>query len=157
MLLRCWVGSSIDSQARGAEDPAVRTGKCSVMIRIFTCGIISWALSLPAHPALHNATEQYGTVCPNFTCTLLECSPGTAGREINSSCTACTTQSTGYSFSWNLANDWFASPALAKSLAADNTECIAQYSQLIDGAWYLPLKSQKNVRGLHLYYVILIL
>lgn len=70
---------------------------------------------------------------------------GTAGREINSSCTACSTQTTGYSFSWQFTDDYFASPALAKSLAADDTECIAQYSQLIDGAWYLPLKTQTNV------------
>jgi hypothetical protein len=62
---------------------------------------------------------------------------GPIGRSVdtNPNCTMCTTQDTGYSFDWNLQNDIYASPAVSKAYANSSTDCVSQYSQLVDGAW----------------------
>lgn len=70
---------------------------------------------------------------------------GPPGRALNSSCEACATQTTGYHFEWNLGDDLFQAPAIAKPSANSSTDCVAQFGQLQDGAWYLPLQSEKNV------------
>ena len=50
-------------------------------------------------------------------------------------CTACTTQTTGYSFEWNMANDVIAVEAISKTLASSSVDCLSKFAQIYDGAW----------------------
>lgn len=78
-----------------------------------------------------------GGVNCNDVCGGAIASYGPIGRSVdtNPNCTMCTTQDTGYSFDWNLQNDIYASAAVSKAYANSSTDCVAQYSQLVDGAW----------------------
>lgn len=62
---------------------------------------------------------------------------GPPGRGVaqDPSCVACTTQTTGYSFEWQMQNELFVSLPLSKPYANSSLDCIAQYGQLVDGAW----------------------
>jgi hypothetical protein len=55
--------------------------------------------------------------------------------EENPNCTLCTTQATGYSFSWEFTNDNYPVPAISPLYANASTDCLAKYSQTFDGAW----------------------
>lgn len=50
-------------------------------------------------------------------------------------CTECTRQETGYSFSWQFTNDNYSVPSISPVMANASTDCLAKYSQTLDGAW----------------------
>jgi hypothetical protein len=50
-------------------------------------------------------------------------------------CTECTKQETGYSFSWQFTNDNYSVPSISPVMANASTDCLAKYSQTLDGAW----------------------
>ena len=64
---------------------------------------------------------------------------GPAGRSPtdtqNMECVPCTTQTIGYSFSWQFQNDFVAVPSISPVMANASTDCLAKYSQTFDGAW----------------------
>jgi hypothetical protein len=45
----------------------------------------------------------------------------------------------------NSDNDMFAATALAKAGASRQTDCLAEFAQFADGAWWLPLSSTTGV------------
>lgn len=50
-------------------------------------------------------------------------------------CQACTTQTTGYSFEWNLVNQLYAVKAISKPNASSSIDCLSEFAQMVDGAW----------------------
>jgi hypothetical protein len=50
----------------------------------------------------------------------------------------------GYSFSWNLQNDLFTSQTVSRAAANSHVDCLSEYGQLKDGAWFLPLSSTEG-------------
>ena len=64
---------------------------------------------------------------------------GPAGRSPtdpeNRNCTSCTTQQTGYSFSYEFTNYFQPVPSISPIMANASTDCLAKYSQTFDGAW----------------------
>lgn len=70
---------------------------------------------------------------------------GPAGRERGSACIPCNTALSYYSYDWQNQNDVWGAPVAAR-LGADNAaDCLAQYAQIVDGAWYLPLTGLTGV------------
>jgi hypothetical protein len=60
------------------------------------------------------------------------------GRTVdtNPNCTVCTTQATGYSFFDSAGkNDLYFSTPVSRVGANQSTDCVAKWSQLVDGAW----------------------
>jgi hypothetical protein len=53
-------------------------------------------------------------------------------------CRSCSFASTGFSFSWQLNNDLFSADAVAPLGADSPYDCVSEFSQIADGAWYLP-------------------
>lgn len=53
-------------------------------------------------------------------------------------CTSCSFASTGFSFSWQLNNDLFSAEAVSPLGADSPYDCVSEFSQIADGAWYLP-------------------
>jgi hypothetical protein len=66
---------------------------------------------------------------------------GPPGRAVGSPCVSCSNGGVtiGYSFSWNLQNDLFMPQTVSRSAASGPVDCLSEYSQLKDGAWFLPL------------------
>lgn len=60
---------------------------------------------------------------------------GTAGREFGSACTDCAVAETGFSFTFGWENDAYA-PRTVAPLGADAPQkCLAEFGQMVDGAW----------------------
>lgn len=53
-------------------------------------------------------------------------------------CTQCSWSSTGFSFSWNGGNDLFVAQAVSPIGADSSFDCVAEFAQLSDSAWYIP-------------------
>lgn len=64
---------------------------------------------------------------------------GTPGREAGTPCTACSTQATGFSFEWMMNQDTYQSRAVAIDGAASAGECLSEFAQIVDGAWYIEM------------------
>lgn len=64
---------------------------------------------------------------------------GTPGREAGTPCTACSTQATGFSFEWMMNQDTYQSRAVAIEGAASAGECLSEFAQTVDGAWYIEM------------------
>jgi hypothetical protein len=47
----------------------------------------------------------------------------------------------GYSFDWQKSNDVFVPRIVSKTGATSSADCLSEFGQLIDGAFYLPLAS----------------
>jgi hypothetical protein len=62
---------------------------------------------------------------------------GPPGRSTDTDprCINCTKQKTGYNFEWNRQNDVYASAAVSRIGANASMDCVAKWSQLLDGAW----------------------
>jgi hypothetical protein len=63
---------------------------------------------------------------------------GDEGRPMGTECTQCSWSSTGFSFSWNGGNDLFVAQAVSPIGADSSFDCVAEFAQLADSAWYLP-------------------
>lgn len=63
---------------------------------------------------------------------------GKPGMPKGTPCTACSAGKTGYSFSTAAGNDAFAPAAVARLGATAPGDCLAEFSQTEDAAWYLP-------------------
>lgn len=61
------------------------------------------------------------------------------GREVNTTCAPCSTQNTGFSFEWMMENQVWSAAAISRPAANVSGDCLSQFSQTVDGAWYLPL------------------
>ena len=89
---------------------------------------------------------------PVSCCVFLSLQYGPPGRSptdaTNRECVACTQQSTGYSFEWNMENDMVSVPAISKTMASSSVDCLAKYTQTVDGAWWVPLP---NFAGLAVF------
>lgn len=60
---------------------------------------------------------------------------GVAGRGTGSVCANCSTQETGYSFSWQLKNDIYPVNAISRDYASTSIDCVSEFAQIQDGAW----------------------
>lgn len=63
---------------------------------------------------------------------------GDEGRPMGAECTQCSWSSTGFSYNWNGGNDLFIAQAVAAIGADSSFDCVAEFAQLADSAWYLP-------------------
>lgn len=76
---------------------------------------------------------------------------GTAGREmyegVPTPCTPCSAdgRTATYSFLWNIGVDTFTPKTVSRIGAATPIECLSEYSQVADGAYFLPLSSNEGV------------
>lgn len=52
--------------------------------------------------------------------------------------TVCSWSGTGYSFNWNGENDVFSAQAVSPPGADSSWDCVAEFAQIVDSAWYLP-------------------
>lgn len=66
---------------------------------------------------------------------------GTAGRAIGTPCTTCASAGNYYSFDWKRNNDIFAPRTVARQGAISSIDCVSEYTQYVDGAWFLPVSS----------------
>lgn len=63
---------------------------------------------------------------------------GIAGRPVtDSQCDACPTMSTGFSFDYLAVNQPFTPAPVARIGAASAADCLAEFAQVADGAWYM--------------------
>jgi hypothetical protein len=53
-------------------------------------------------------------------------------------CTSCSWSSTGFSYSWQMGNDLFVAQAVAAIGADSAWDCVSEFAQFGDSAWYLP-------------------
>jgi hypothetical protein len=60
---------------------------------------------------------------------------GTAGREFGSACLQCAIAEVGFSFSWGFDNDVYAPKTVAPLGADGPKDCLAEFGQMVDGAW----------------------
>lgn len=60
---------------------------------------------------------------------------GLAGAPLDSPCKNCSYSGTGYSFEYNLTNLVYAPKAVAKPLASQARDCLAEFTQIEDKAW----------------------
>lgn len=72
---------------------------------------------------------------------------GPPGRALSSQCLQCSSQgkTIGFSFDWNMQNDLFVPRTISRIGASSSVDCLSEYTQLVDGAWYLPLSSSFGV------------
>lgn len=63
---------------------------------------------------------------------------GINGRPMDSACTTCSFGNTGFSFQWKMQNDLFVAEAVAPIGADSAWDCVSEFAQLADSAWYLP-------------------
>lgn len=63
---------------------------------------------------------------------------GVNGRAMDSACTACSYGNTGFSFQWQMRNDIFVAQAVAAIGADSSWDCVSEFAQLVDSAWYIP-------------------
>lgn len=72
---------------------------------------------------------------------------GPAGREIGSACIPCQTagKTYGFSFDWNMNNDVFTPRTISRTGASVSVDCLAEYGQLLDGSWFIPLSPGPQV------------
>jgi hypothetical protein len=68
---------------------------------------------------------------------------GPPGRALSSTCQPCSSQgkTIGFSFNWNSANDLYSARTISRVMASSSIDCLSEYAQTVDGAWYLPLTS----------------
>jgi hypothetical protein len=45
----------------------------------------------------------------------------------------------GFSFHYNLGNDVFVPQTIARAGASASTDCLAEFGQLLDGHWFIPV------------------
>lgn len=73
--------------------------------------------------------------CAVLCCVYLQYGPAGRSTTTDPECLACTTQTTGYSFSWQFQNDVINVSSISPVGANASTDCLAKYSQTFDGAW----------------------
>lgn len=68
---------------------------------------------------------------------------GPAGRSTGSPCIPCMQagKTYGFSFHWEMLNDVFVPRTVSRTGASATVDCLSEYSQLLDSAWWLPLSS----------------
>lgn len=64
---------------------------------------------------------------------------GPPGREYGSACVPCNNILTYYSYNWGTNNDVWSAPVVSRIGADNAVDCLAAYTQLVDGAFYLPV------------------
>lgn len=76
-----------------------------------------------------------------------QASYGPPGRALNSPCVPCSAagETRGFSYDWALSNDVMIPRTVSREGAALSLECLAEYSQLSDGSFFLPLFSSAGV------------
>lgn len=62
---------------------------------------------------------------------------GPPGRTVGTPCLPCSTSKTGFSFDWQTQNDLFQSRAISRAGATRPCDCLSEFQQLVDGAWYI--------------------
>jgi hypothetical protein len=63
---------------------------------------------------------------------------GVNGRAMDSACTLCSYGNTGFSFQWRMQNDLFVAQPVAAIGADSSWDCVSEFAQLSDAAWYIP-------------------
>lgn len=53
-------------------------------------------------------------------------------------CTQCSWSSAGFSFTYGLQNDLFSARAVSPIGADSSWDCVSEFAQIVDGAWYIP-------------------
>lgn len=99
------------------------------------------AVCLPGYGGTPGATGGgCPTACGGYG---LEATYGPAGRSAGTPCLPCSNKGVtyGFSFDWDKNNDVFVPRILSKQGASSPGDCLTEFGQLIDGAWYLPLRS----------------
>ena len=80
-----------------------------------------------------------------------EATYGPAGRSVGTPCVSCSVSgvTTGFYFTWNMENDVFIPRVVSRPSASSPVDCLSEYSQLKDGAWFIPLASDvgTNITG----------
>lgn len=64
---------------------------------------------------------------------------GPPGREYGSPCISCNNVLTSYSYNWMTNNDVWSAPVVARIGADNAVDCLAEFTQHNDGAYYLPV------------------
>lgn len=67
---------------------------------------------------------------------------GPVGRGSDNStnaCITCSSAGTGFSFEYNLTNMVYAPVAVSRLGANFSGDCLTQFTQIVDGAWYIPV------------------
>lgn len=62
---------------------------------------------------------------------------GPAGQDNKANCTTCPTMATGFSFDYTGTNQPFTPASVARSGADSPADCLAEFAQIEDSAWYL--------------------
>lgn len=73
---------------------------------------------------------------------------GPAGREAGSPCIPCSTQNTGFAFEWMMNQDLYQAKAVAITGATSGGECLSEFAQTVDGAWYIEMGPQAGQSAL---------
>lgn len=60
---------------------------------------------------------------------------GPPGSAVGSECILCSNSSAVFSFEWQLNNDIFQAQAVSVLNADNFSDCLAEYQQIVDGAW----------------------
>ena len=64
-------------------------------------------------------------------------------------CPSCSAngQTATYSFSYNMQNDLFTPRTVSRIGAASPIECLSEYSQIVDGSFWLPISAAEDPSG----------
>jgi hypothetical protein len=70
-----------------------------------------------------------------------DASYGPAGRGIGTPCIPCAQsgKTYGFSFHYNTGNDVYVPRTIARTGASLALDCLSEYSQLVDGSWFIPV------------------
>lgn len=63
---------------------------------------------------------------------------GPPGRDYGSPCISCNDVLTSYSYNWQTDNDVWSAPVTARLEADNAVDCLAEFTQVVDGAFYVP-------------------
>lgn len=98
-------------------------------------------LCLPGYGGASDCTNQCGGLAATY---------GPAGRSTEDGTTACLdcpTMSVGFSFDYKSVNQAFTPNSVARLGAETGADCLAEFAQIVDAAWWLPGANASAVAG----------